>query len=144
MQVNGAWFLCDDGVVRPVLYGEILAGNGAWILVPFLVDTGADRTVFSAVVLAALQLQPRSTQEYLGGLGGITRSAMVETQLHFSLEAGGTVTFRGQYAAVTTPEALDMSVLGRDITGRVAVIADRPGNVVCLLGQRYQYRITQI
>lgn len=129
--------------MRPVIYGEILAGNGAWVLAPFLVDTGADRTVFSAVVLAALQLQPISTQEYLGGLGGITRSVMVETQLHFSLEAGGTVTFRGQYAAVTAPETLDMSVLGRDITGRFAVIVDRPDNVVCLLGQRHQYSITQ-
>jgi hypothetical protein len=143
MQVNGAWFLCDDGVVRPVIYGEILAGNGSWVLAPFLVDTGADRTVFSAMVLAALQPQPRSTQAYLGGLGGTTRAIMVETQLHFSLEAGGTVTFRGQYAAVMTPEALDMSVLGRDITGMFAVIVDRPGNVVCLLGQRHQYSITQ-
>jgi len=53
------------------------------------------------------------------------------------------VTFCGQYAAVTTPEALDMNVLGRDITGRFAVIVDPPGNIVCLLGQRHQYSIMQ-
>lgn len=34
--------------------------------------------------------------------------------------------FRGQYAAVTEVEALDISVLGRDITGLFAVIVDQP------------------
>jgi hypothetical protein len=38
-------------------------------------------------------------------------------------------------------EVLDMNVLGRDIAGLFAVIVDRPGNVVCLLGQRHRYII---
>lgn len=143
MQMHGEWFLCDDEVVRPVIHGEILAGNGTWILAPFLVDTGADCTVFSAAIRAALlQLQPLATQEHLGGLGGIVASAIVETQVRFNHEDQGTVTFRGQYAAVTEREALDMSVLGRDITGLFAMIVDRPGDLVCLLGQRHQYMIT--
>lgn len=104
-------------------------------------DTGADRSVFSATILAALYLQPLATQEYLGGLGGIATSVIVETQVRFNDEARGTVTFRGRYAAVIEREALDMSVLGRDITGLFALIVDRPGDVVCLLGQRHQYII---
>ncbi len=76
MQVHGEWFLCDDGVVRPVIHGEILAGNGAWVLVPFLMDTGADRTVCSATILAALRLRPLVRQEYLGGLGGTAASVL--------------------------------------------------------------------
>lgn len=56
MQINGEWFLGDDGVARPVIRGEILAGNGSWVKTPFPVDTGADRTVFSAAILAALRL----------------------------------------------------------------------------------------
>lgn len=51
------------------------------------------------------------------------------------------MTLRRHYAAVTEPEALDMSVLGRDITEFFAVIVDHPGQVVCLVGQRHQYRI---
>ena len=51
--------------------------------------------------------------------------------------------FRGQYAAVTAVEALDISVLGRDITGLFAVLVDQPGDVVCLLGQQHRYRIEQ-
>lgn len=51
------------------------------------------------------------------------------------------MTFRGQFAAVLEPEALDVSVLGRDITGLFAVIVDQPGDTVCLVGQRHRYAI---
>jgi len=34
-----------------------------------------------------------------------------------------------------------MSVLGRDILDLFAVIVDRPGDVVCLVGQRHRYQI---
>jgi len=66
---------------------------------------------------------------------------MVETHIRLSREEDGKVVFRGQYAAVTELEAIDMSVLGRDITGLFALIVDRPGNVVCLLRQRHRYTI---
>ena len=143
MQIDGEWLLCDDGIVRPVIRGEILAGDDLWVPAAFLVDTGADRTVFSAPVFTALHLQPIATQEHLGGLGGIVASAVIETQVRFRREAGGRVLFRSQYAAVTALEALDISVLGRDITSLFAVIVDRPGNVICLLGQRHRYTIEQ-
>lgn len=48
MRINGEWLLFDDGVRRPVIRGEILTGAGSWEAAEFLVDTGADRTVFSA------------------------------------------------------------------------------------------------
>jgi len=144
MQINGEWLLCDDGIVRPVIRGHILDGHRLWVHAPFLVDTGADRTVFSATVLAALTLQPMIALERLSGVGGIVSSVVVETQIRFRREAGrGTVVFHGQYAAVTEREALDISVLGRDITGLFAVVVDQPGNVVCLLGQQHRYTIEQ-
>lgn len=144
MQINGEWLLCDDGTVRPVIRGHILAGHGFWVPAPFLVDTGADRTAFSAPVLAALSLQPTISPERLGGVGGIVTPVAVETHLRFRHEAGrGMVVFRGQYAAVTESEALDMSVLGCDIIGLFALIVDQPGNVICLLGQRHRYAIEQ-
>jgi hypothetical protein len=87
MQINGEWFLCDDGVVRPVIHGEILAGNGTWLIAPFLVDTGADRSVFSAVILAALHLRPLTIREHLSGLGSMATSVIVETQVRCNDEA---------------------------------------------------------
>ena len=144
MQMNGEWLLCNNGIIRPVMRCHILTGHGGWIHVPLLVDTGADRTVLSAAVFAALALQPISTTERLGGIGGLVTSVVVATQMRFRQTGGAdSVVFRGHYAAVTELEALDMSVLGRDITGLFALIADRPGNVVCLLGQQHRYTITQ-
>jgi len=52
MRIDGQWLVCDDGVTRPVISGEILAHNGSWEKSEFLVDTGADCTVFSTATLA--------------------------------------------------------------------------------------------
>lgn len=141
MRIDGEWLLCDDGILRPVIRGEILASDGTWQRAEFLLDTGADRTVFSAPVLGSLGLQPGETQARLGGVGGEVNSVQIETRLRLTREGAGKVVFRGQYAAVTELQALDMSVLGRDITSMFAVIVDRPGNVVSLLGQRHYYSI---
>jgi len=51
MLISGEWFPCPDDVLRPVVFGEVLSGVGNWIPVPFLLDTGADRTVLAADVL---------------------------------------------------------------------------------------------
>jgi predicted aspartyl protease len=143
MRIDGEWLLCEDGARRPVIRGEIQAHDGSWQAVEFLVDTGADRTVFSALTLDVLQLQANETQNRLGGVGGTVDSVVVETRIRLYQETRRTVVFRSQYAAVTELNALDMSVIGRDITDLFAVIVDRPANVVCLLGQQHQYTIEQ-
>jgi predicted aspartyl protease len=143
MRIDGRWLLCDDGFVRPVIRGEILANSGVWVSAEFLVDTGADCTVISALTLAALELPPTAAQTRLGGVGGVADSLVVETQIRFSRETGSKVLFRGQYAAFSQVESLDMCVLGRDVTDLLAVVVDRPGDVVCLLGQRHRYTIEQ-
>jgi Aspartyl protease len=107
MQINGEWLLCDDGIVRPVIRGEILTNERLWQPAEFLVDTGADRTVFSAATLSKLGLQPIISQERLGGLGGLVDAVVVETQLQLTRETVSQVVFRSQYAAVTAIEALD-------------------------------------
>ena len=77
----------------------------------------------------------------LAGIGGIVESVKIPTQLRLPRDDGGTATFRGEYAAFTQLEALDMSILGRDITDMFAVIIDRPDNVVALIRQPHQYAI---
>jgi predicted aspartyl protease len=142
MLIHGKWLLCDDEALRPIFEGEVLAGDGSWAKVEFLVDTGADRTVFAAHVLRSLQLPQSANVEALGGVGGVTDSVRVETQIRFVAEEIGKITIRGQFAAFTDLAALDMSVLGRDILNLFAVIVDRPRDVVCLIGQGHQYTIT--
>ncbi len=143
MLLRGAWQRCDDGVVRPVLRGELQAGDTSRVEVPFLIDTAADRTVLSADVLAALRLTPVALGHQLGGVGGTAESVLVNTCLVFAKEDGGPVALRGQSAAFTGAAALDMSVLGRDVTNLFAVIVDMPGNIVCLVGQRHRYTIEE-
>jgi hypothetical protein len=43
MLIYGRWTLCDDGVVRPVIEGELLASDNSWVPVELLVDVGAEK-----------------------------------------------------------------------------------------------------
>jgi hypothetical protein len=95
MRIDGQWLVCDDDVVRPVISGGVLAGNGSWEKSEFLVDTGADRTVFSAATLAKLGLQPVAMQEGISGLGGMVDAVSVATQIRLTHEEAGKVVFRG-------------------------------------------------
>jgi hypothetical protein len=139
--MNGFWSVCDDGVVRPVLPGDLQAANGSWVVAEFLVDTGADRTVLSASVLAKLGLL-LLTAPQLGGVGGSAATVQIDTSLRVKESGGGNMIFRGRFAAFTDPGVLDMSVLGRDIANLFAVIADRPGDTVCLLSAPHRYTIS--
>ena len=141
--ISGTWHVCDDGIIRPVLRAEIQARDGSWVKAPLLLDTGADRTVFSTDILQALRLQPVVAENRLGGVGGVVSATIVETRIRLTHENNGKVMFWGQYAALTEAETLDMSVLGRDVTNLFAIIVDWPQRVVCLLGQRHQYTIIQ-
>lgn len=140
-RIDGEWCECDDGFVRPVIRGEVLSANGIWQSTPFLVDTGADRTVFSAAVGQVLGFEAGETQESLGGLGGIAKSFAMRTQIRFPRHEGGDAVFRGVFPAILRLESLDISVLGSDILGKFAAIVDRPGSIVVLISQRHRYRI---
>jgi hypothetical protein len=91
-----------------------------------LVDTGADRTVLSANVLQSLNLDLETTTpaDRIGGVGGLVDSVSVNTQIRLSRDDSQKAVFRSEYAACTDHEALDMSVLGRDIRANVVAIPE--------------------
>ena len=142
MLIRGLWKLCDDAIIRPVIESEVVAVYGSWLPVELLVDVGADRTVFSAGVLATLALPQLPFPYQLGGVGGTVATVAVAAQIRLPLGGGSTITFQGSFAAFTQADALDMSVLGRDIMNLFAVIVDRPGDEVCMIGQGHGYTIT--
>ena len=142
MRIDGSWYLCDDGVRRPVIRGKVQTREALWLPTEFLIDTGADRTVFSAVTLQALHLPTAESRNDLEGVGGKADSVIVETSIALRIEGGADVLFRGRFAAITEVSALDMSVLGRDIINSFALIVDRQNDIVCLLGQRHGYVIS--
>src|SRR5262245_9385537 len=143
MLINGLWYLCDDGVVRPVIRAQVQRPDGSWHEAPFLADTGGDVTVLSAEVLKALGGPPPEASLRIAGVGGQSDATTVKTPIRLATDGGGWATLQGSWTAALSEEALDMSVLGRDILDIFALIVDRPRDVVCLLGQKHHYKIEQ-
>ncbi|MFT3878304.1 MAG: aspartyl protease family protein [Gemmatales bacterium] len=143
MRIDGHWLLCQDGALRRVIKVEVESVSKELIEMDFLVDTGADRTVLSAIALFDLGLPAVANNELLlTGIGGHLEMVEIETALVFTADGNRPITFRSRFAAVTSFGALDMSIIGRDILNRFALIMDRTGDTICLLGQRHRYAIT--
>ena len=73
MRVNGKWLPCDDGVVRPLIGGLVHLADGREIEVAFLLDAGADRTVFSPdfyALLQPLEVAEAESMRLAGGRAG--------------------------------------------------------------------------
>lgn len=108
MRVNGEWLLCDDGVIRPVVQGVVQLADRQWIEASFLLDAGADRTVFSARFLHRLRhLEVGEADRIsLAGIGGVTSSITISTLVAFTRDNGKLVTVRGIYDYPNTIVAL--------------------------------------
>jgi len=66
----------------------------------------------------------------------------VNTHIRLSRDDDQKAVFRGEYSACTDHEALDMSVLGRDILEMFALIVDRRADVVAIVRDQHSYTIT--
>jgi hypothetical protein len=143
MRVNGKWLLCDDGMIRPVVPGFVRAADGQLVEVAFLLDAGADRTVFSADFHDLLRsLETRGNEQtLLSGIGGSAGSITVETVIGFRRNDQRVVTVRGSFGVFTEGESADLSVLGRDVTNNFSVIYDYPNQVIALLALPHSYEI---
>ena len=143
MRVNGEWLLCDDGMIRPSVSGLVRALGGQWVEVTFLLDGGADRTVFSARFLHRLQglKATEGEQIYLAGVGGRVGSITIETAVGLFKDDGRIVQVRGHFGVFTESESGDMSVLGRDVTNNFGVIYDYPNECAALLAPPHDYEI---
>jgi len=143
MRIVGDWFLLEDGESRPMLRAKVATGRGGTLAEQFLVDTGADRTVFSAALLEQLALPVESAppDERMLGIGGGAPHVVVEIAIELTRDDGGPAVVRGKFAAFTDPRTTDLSVMGRDVLDNFDVIVSRPRSEVLLLAslQRYQF-----
>ncbi len=107
MRVNGAWLPGDDGVIRPIVPGLVRLRNGQWLEVSFLLDAGADRTVFSADFFSLLQPFEAIGGErlLLSGVGGKTDSITIETTIAFTRDDGQLITVRGSFGVFLEGES---------------------------------------
>ena len=143
MRINGKWLLCDDGETRPVVPGMVGLADGRWLEVPFLLDAGADRTVFSPDLfnlLSPLQVTVAESS-HLSGIGGRANSITIETAIGFVRDDGRPVRVRGVFHVFVESESADLSVLGRDVTNNFGIIYDYPNQTVAILAPPHCYEI---
>jgi hypothetical protein len=145
MRIVGEWFRCDDGSVIPSVVAFVLAADGSVRGERFLIDSGADRTVFSAALAADLNLpaNPRPDGGRLAGIGGTGESVLVTSLIEFTRDDGQTVRIRGEYEAFTARQVIDFSILGRDVLNNFDLIVSRPRDEIQLLHGRHQYRVIE-
>jgi hypothetical protein len=146
MRIVGEWLMRDDGVTRPVVRAKVAAADGTWERDIFLVDSGADRTVFSARLLWKLGFPttPEPGNSILQGIGGVCDSIAVKTVVELTRDDGGVIHLRGEFAAFTNPTETDSSILGRDVLNLFDLILSRKRNEVLLLAADHQYRVEPI
>ena len=145
MIIVGEWLLCTDGVTRPTVRGSVQKASGGLHDVVFLIDSGADRSVFTASVLQRLNLAalPQPPDYYLEGVGGSSPFILVRTVIELTRDDGGPARIRGEYAGFVGPEAEDFSILGRDVLDNFDVIQSRRRKQILLLAGNHQYQVAQ-
>ena len=143
MLITGKWQIGDDGVLRPLVRAVVSGIDGRLVADDFLIDSGADRTVLSAALLARLSLPTRSAPSgsILSGIGGGCAFVLVTSAVEFIREDGGVVRVRGEFAGFTDPTATDLSILGRDVLDNFDLIISWRRSEVLLLAPRHYYRI---
>ncbi len=143
MRIDGAWFPGEDKTIRPIVPGLVRLANGEWLEVSFLLDAGADRTVFSAAFLGVLQPMTRSGGEeiLISGVGGAADSITIDTAIGFVRDDGQLVTVRGPFSVFAQAESADLSVLGRDVTNNFTVVYDYPQRIIALLAPPHSCEI---
>lgn len=143
MRVDGRWHRFKDGILRPVIDAAVQTSAGTWAPVTFLLDAGADRTVFEAAFvsrLSALTLSSGQAPE-LAGVGGKVGCLFIQTRLAFERHDGPFVFINGPFGVFTDLLSSDISVLGRDVTNNFDVIYSFPKRQVTLLAAPHGYQI---
>jgi hypothetical protein len=146
MRIVGEWQAGEDGVTRPVLQASVRALDGTLEPDVFLIDSGADRTVFSANLLRRLgfPMTPAPGSSILLGISGVCESVVVKTVVELTRDDKGIVHLRGDFAGFTDLAANDLSILGRDILNLFDVILSHRRSEVLLLASNHHYRVEHV
>jgi hypothetical protein len=143
MRIVGEWLLADDGVTRPVVEADVQAAEGDLLRERFLVDSGADRTVFSESLLSkrGFPASPAPANLVLEGVGGESGFVVVRTVIVLPCDDGRVANMRGEFAAFTDPTSAELSILGREVLNNFDLILSYPRKEVLLLAKNHYYRV---
>lgn len=141
MLIVGEWRPDENGVLTPVLDCFLLAGNGKWHAVSFLIDSGAERTVLSPEILRDLDAPAQMSLNSLVGIGTASQVLTVSSRLKLQAADKTDVIVNGPYFGLAEGREGELSILGRDVLSNFAVILDRPGHAITMLHGRHHYSI---
>jgi hypothetical protein len=146
MQIAGEWLVGRDGVIRPIVWVWVRGADGGPREEPFLVDTGADRTILRAELWQSLRLQsvPVASGGFLHGIGGMNRFVVVSAMIQLPRSDGPPVELEAPFAGSNEPQALDNSLLGRDVLNHFDLVLSRPRGEILLLAGTHRYTVTQV
>lgn len=145
MLLRGEWLISSDGVERPFITGTIAGAGDVQHESRFLIDSGADRTVFPARLaeLLGLTVEAPSPRSHLVGVGGVTGHVLVQTVIEFDRHDGQPARIRGRFAIFLDPDATDVCILGRDVLNNFDVIISYRRREVLLLAPHHGYAVTE-
>jgi len=144
MRFDGHWHLSKDGILRPAITAYVVDFEGIDLEFKMLVDTGADRTIFAEALLTQFEFDPeKCSMLHVEGVGGEAESIVFDTKIFLTRDGGLKIPVKGRFAIFTDPNALEISILGRDVLNNFALIVDRAGDVVCLLTGNHRYIIQE-
>ena len=143
MEIAGRWIENEDGGIRPMVWVNVDGADGVRRSEFFLLDTGADQTVFSAGLFQMLQLPTvlPTLEHHLEGISGRTDFVLARMALLFDRSDGGTLRMEGTFGVFLRPEATDYSILGRDVLDHFDVIIRRQRADIRLLLGNHPYQI---
>jgi len=136
-------YLISNGIFRPYLKALVLSSNGVYTALPFIIDTGADRTFlpFSAITLLDIDITNVTVKDDVSGVGGQATYFNFGTELVFIADDNAKV-FAGEIGIFLSPHCSDVPLLGRDILDYFTVIFDRRKNKIILFDEIHSYSIS--
>ena len=133
----------EAGIFRPYISADVLSPANEWVMVDFLVDTGADETFLDFTFIKKFNIDTNGidVKDDVGGVGGSgVPYFQIESQLKL-ISQGGTKIFNGKINLFLDPHSSEVPLLGRDVLDNFVIIFDRKQNSILLLDQEEKYKI---
>lgn len=130
-----------NGVRRPYVTVQVRTASGAWIPLPFLIDSGADATFLDASCVQQLGINLEGApQRSVSGVGGQVSHVQFSTALRFESPEGAK-TFTGTIGVFMNQDACDTPVLGRDVLDNFRLVFDKIRDCILLLSAPHDYDV---
>ncbi len=136
-------YVNEAGTYRPYISADLLSPAKKWIMVDFLVDSGADETFLDYSYIKKLEIDTDgiNVKDDVGGVGGTgVPYFQIDTTIKL-ISKRDTKVFSGTINIFLDPHSCTMPLLGRDVLDNFVTIFDRKQSSIFLLDESESYKI---